>query len=90
MIFTGQLVAPVISVLDVETAPLMVAFHRLLAAGQPAAIALARAQQDVASHHPTGLAEVAPFVCFGAGFTAPNRTIPPAVRVGELAARRFS
>jgi CHAT domain-containing protein len=69
---TGQLVAPVISVLDVETAPLMVAFHRLLAAGRPAAVALACAQQDLAGRHPTGLAEVAPFVCVGAGFTAPN------------------
>jgi tetratricopeptide (TPR) repeat protein len=66
---TSQLIAPVVSVLDVETTPLMIAFHRLLAAGQPAAVALACAQQDIAGRHPTGLAEVAPFVCLGAGFT---------------------
>jgi CHAT domain-containing protein len=69
---TSQLIAPVVSVLDVETAPLMIAFHRLLAAGQPAAVALACAQQDIAGRHATGLAEVAPFVCFGSGFTAPK------------------
>lgn len=69
---TSQLIAPVVSVLDVDTAPFMIAFHRLLAAGQSAAVALAAAQQDIASQHPTGLAKVAPFVCLGAGFTTPN------------------
>jgi CHAT domain-containing protein len=69
---TSQLIAPVVSVLDVGTAPFMIAFHRLLAAGQPAAAALAAAQQDIAGRHPTGLAEVAPFVCLGAGFTTQN------------------
>jgi tetratricopeptide (TPR) repeat protein len=65
---TSQLIAPVVSVLDVETAPLMIAFHRLLAAGRPAAAALAAAQQEIAGGEPTGLATAAPFVCFGAGF----------------------
>lgn len=67
---TSQLIAPVVSVLDVDTAPFMIAFHRLLAEGRPAAAALAAAQQDLAGQHPTGLAKVAPFVCLGAGFTA--------------------
>ncbi|HEV8560016.1 MAG TPA: CHAT domain-containing protein [Actinophytocola sp.] len=61
-----RLVAPVIDVLDIETAPLMVAFHRLLATGVPAATALASAQQAAADAHPAGLAAVAPFICLGA------------------------
>jgi CHAT domain-containing protein len=63
---TRRLVAPVIDVLDIETAPLMVAFHRLLATGAPAATALAAAQQAAADAHPAGLAAVAPFICLGA------------------------
>jgi CHAT domain-containing protein/tetratricopeptide (TPR) repeat protein len=69
---TSQLVAPVMGVLDMETAPLMVEFHRLLAAGHPAATALASAQQHIAGQQPTGISDVAPFVCLGAGFTAPG------------------
>jgi tetratricopeptide (TPR) repeat protein len=73
----SQLVAPVLSVLDVETAPLMVAFHRLLTAGQPAAVALANAQQQTADQHPAGMAAVAPFICLGAGTIAPDlRPVP--------------
>ena len=68
----SQLIAPVLSVLDIETTPLMVAFHRLLAAGHPAAAALAGAQQQIAREYPTGMSDVAPFICLGAGFTAPD------------------
>jgi CHAT domain-containing protein len=64
---TSRLVAPVLNVLDAETAPLMVEFHRLLAAGRPAASALAAAQQATVEAHPAGLAAAAPFVCLGAG-----------------------
>jgi CHAT domain-containing protein len=71
-------------VLDMETAPLMVEFHRLLAAGCPAATALASAQQQIAGQQPTGISAVAPFVCLGAGFTAPD----PHVEHHEAANRR--
>lgn len=67
----AHLVAPVLGVLDMETAPLMIAFHRLLAAGQSVAAALAAAQQKIAGSHRDGLTDVAPFVCLGAGFTSP-------------------
>jgi tetratricopeptide (TPR) repeat protein len=70
-----QLVASVVAVSDAETAPLMVAFHRLLAGGHPVAVALGRAQQEVAEDGgPTSTAVTAGFVCIGAGF--PHR-VPP-------------
>jgi CHAT domain-containing protein/tetratricopeptide (TPR) repeat protein len=70
-----QLVASVVAVSDADTAPLMVAFHRLLAGGHPAAVALGRAQQEVAEDGgPTSTAATAGFVCIGAGF--PHR-VPP-------------
>jgi CHAT domain-containing protein/tetratricopeptide (TPR) repeat protein len=68
----SQLIAPVLSVLDVETEPLMVAFHKLLSVGHPAAAALASAQQQVAAGQPSGRSDVAPFICLGAGLTAPD------------------
>ena len=66
---TRRLVAPVLAVLDIDTAPLMIAFHRHLAAGRSAACALAMAQEQTAGHHPAGLAVTAGFVCMGAGLT---------------------
>jgi tetratricopeptide (TPR) repeat protein len=68
---TTQLVASVYPILDAETAPLMVAFHRLLAAGRPPAVALASAQQEMVSD-PATMAAAAGFVCVGAGFTSPR------------------
>ena len=68
---TRQLVGSVISVPDAETTPLMVAFHRLLAAGHPAATALARSQQQVGSEDTRAMAAAAGFVCIGAGLDAP-------------------
>lgn len=62
---TRRLVAPVIAVHDVDTAPLMVAFHELLRTGESAAGALATAQQRTADRHPYGIAAVARFVCVG-------------------------
>ncbi len=64
---TRQLVASVVPVPDAETAPLMVAFHRLLAAGRPAAAALAESQQQVAREQTRAMAASAGFVCIGAG-----------------------
>lgn len=68
----AQLVASVVSLPDAETASLMVAFHRRLAAGQPAAIALADAQQELRDEEPATLAAAAGFVCLGAGISAPG------------------
>ncbi|GIJ55297.1 CHAT domain-containing protein [Virgisporangium aurantiacum] len=66
-----QLVASVVPVPDAATAPLMVEFHRRLAAGLAPATALAQAQQSVGlSTDEAGGAELAAaagFVCVGAG-----------------------
>ena len=62
---TAQLIASVVPVPDPETAPLMVALHRRLAAGRPAAVALAQAQTEIADTGPRGLAAAAGFVCIG-------------------------
>jgi tetratricopeptide (TPR) repeat protein len=64
---TRRLVAPVLAILDLDTAPLMIAFHRHLVAGRPVASALALAQQQTADCHPGGLAATGGFVCLGAG-----------------------
>jgi len=64
---TRRLVASVVPVPDAETAPVMVAFHRLLAAGRPAGAAIAAAQQQVAGEETAAMAASAGFVCIGAG-----------------------
>ncbi|HEY7147445.1 MAG TPA: CHAT domain-containing protein [Streptosporangiaceae bacterium] len=61
---TNQIIAAVVPVPDAETTPLMVELHRLLAAGQPAAAALARAQQVARDASPAAAA-AAGFVCLG-------------------------
>jgi CHAT domain-containing protein len=58
-------VAPVVSVPDAETAPLMIDFHRLLAAGVPVAPALAQAQMRLGDSHPAAMAAAAGFVSIG-------------------------
>ena len=63
---THTLVASVIPVRDTATRPLMVDFHRRLAAGARPAQALAEAQAAVPPDHPDALS-AAGFVCFGAG-----------------------
>jgi tetratricopeptide (TPR) repeat protein len=63
----AQLVASVVPIPDAETTPLMVAFHRRLAAGQGAATALAEAQQQLTDRDPRSLAASAGFVCLGSG-----------------------
>jgi CHAT domain-containing protein len=63
---TRQLIGSVIPVPDLETAPLMVEFHRLLAAGRGAAEALAAAQQAAAAQGGAALAAAAAFICVGA------------------------
>jgi CHAT domain-containing protein/tetratricopeptide (TPR) repeat protein len=61
----AQLVASVVPIPDAETAPLMMLFHRLLAAGRPAAAALAAAQRQLQDHDPGSIAAAAGFICMG-------------------------
>ncbi|WP_100498889.1 CHAT domain-containing protein [Geodermatophilus chilensis] len=63
---TRQVVASVIPVPDAETAPLMTAFHELLAAGRSVAAALAEAQARTSATEPAVVAAAAGFVCVGA------------------------
>jgi tetratricopeptide (TPR) repeat protein len=78
---TRRLVASVVPIPDAETTPLMIGFHRLLAAGVPAAAALGRAQQQVTEESTTALAAAAGFVCAGAGLTAPAPARPSSVSI---------
>jgi CHAT domain-containing protein len=62
---TSQVVASVIPVPDAETVPLMVAFHRRLAAGVPTVPALAAAQAELGAGEPEAMAAAAGFVSIG-------------------------
>jgi tetratricopeptide (TPR) repeat protein len=62
---TSQVVASVIPVPDAETVPLMVAFHRRLAAGTPTVPALAAAQAELGAGAPGAMAAAAGFVSIG-------------------------
>jgi tetratricopeptide (TPR) repeat protein len=66
-----QVVGSVVPIPDAETAPLMVAFHRQLAAGQHVAAALSHAQRQLAGEGADAMAAAAGFVCIGAGMKAP-------------------
>ncbi|GAA2214044.1 CHAT domain-containing protein [Nonomuraea monospora] len=68
---TRTIVAPVLSILDVESTTLMIALHKLLAAGHSTAAALAQAQQQVAGEDLAAYAVAAGFVCMGADSTVP-------------------
>lgn len=61
----AQLVAPVVPIPDAQTAPLMAAFHRRLADGDTAAVALAHAQQQVSDQGPHQRAAAGGFICLG-------------------------
>jgi CHAT domain-containing protein len=67
---THQLIAPVVPVPDVETAPLMIAFHRHLAAGHNAANALSQAQRQLADGESRAMAAAAGFICIEDGMKA--------------------
>jgi tetratricopeptide (TPR) repeat protein len=62
---TSQVVASVVPVPDAETVPLMVAFHRRLAAGTPAVPALAAAQAELGHCEAETMAAAAGFVSIG-------------------------
>jgi tetratricopeptide (TPR) repeat protein len=64
---TRQVIASVVPVPDAETAPLMIAFHRLLAAGESAAMSMALAQRQLSSGRPAAMAAAAGFVSIGPG-----------------------
>ncbi|GAA1018073.1 CHAT domain-containing protein [Acrocarpospora pleiomorpha] len=63
---TRAIVAPVLSVLDAETTTLMIALHKLLAAGHSVASALAQTQRQIAGEDAQAGALAAAFVCIGA------------------------
>jgi CHAT domain-containing protein len=62
---TAQVVGTVVPVVDAATTPLMVAFHRRLAAGDQPSAALALAQRQVAAGDSAAMAAAAGFVCMG-------------------------
>ena len=64
---TTSLIAPVISVVDQETVPLMLSYHAELRAGRSAAEALAMVQKEAVAHGDAYWASAAAFVCMGAG-----------------------
>jgi tetratricopeptide (TPR) repeat protein len=63
---TRQVVASVVPVPDVETGPIMIAFHELLLAGRAAPQALAEVQKRFAGEDSAAAAAAAGFVCVGA------------------------
>ena len=65
---SSQLVASPLPVPDAETAPLMTALHRDVAAGRPVAEALARAQHAVRENGDAADVAAGSFVCVGSGF----------------------
>jgi hypothetical protein len=79
---TTQLIAPVLPIADADTTPVMAALHRLVAAGQTPAAALATVQQQMA-HDPTIMATAAAFICLGAGYTTSAPTSEILARPGE-------
>ncbi|GLI02202.1 CHAT domain-containing protein [Phytohabitans aurantiacus] len=64
-----QVVASVVPIPDVETTPLMIAFHQLVVRGHPAPRALAEAQRRIAADGGAAMAAAAGFVCIGAAYT---------------------
>jgi CHAT domain-containing protein len=62
---TRQVVASVVPVPDAETVPLMVAFHRRVAAGLATVPALAAAQAELGAGVPEAMAASAGFVSIG-------------------------
>jgi tetratricopeptide (TPR) repeat protein len=62
---TQHVIASVVPVPDAETAPLMIAFHQLLAGGEPVASALAQAQRQLGHGDPLAMAAAAGFLSIG-------------------------
>jgi len=64
---TASLVAPVVSIPDAETQPIMVAYHQRLLTGLAPAAALAQTQAEFAAGTPRQRASAASFICLGEG-----------------------
>jgi len=75
---SSRLVASPLPVPDAETAPLMTALHRDVAAGRPVADALARAQHAVRGNGDATDVAAGSFVCVGSGFGPAPSLRPPA------------
>ena len=73
---------------DVETAPLMIAFHRQLAAGHGAADALSQAQRQLADGESRAMAAAAGFICIGDGMKAGTRPADTLVAAASHTASR--
>jgi tetratricopeptide (TPR) repeat protein len=73
---TRQIVASVTPIPDAQATPLMVAFHRALAAGNSASVALAESQRQLASEDTVAMATAAAFVCVGAEYSLPPHLDP--------------
>jgi hypothetical protein len=66
---TRQIIASVTAIPDAQATHLMIAFHRALTAGIPAAAALAQTQQKLAAEDAATMATAAAFVCIGGEYT---------------------
>src|SRR5262249_58586155 len=64
-----QLVASVTAIPDAQTAHLMTAFHQAVAAGVPAATALADTQHRLAAEDLATMVTAAAFICIGGEYT---------------------
>jgi len=73
---TRQIVASVTPIPDAQATPLMIAFHRALAAGNSASVALAESQRQLASEDAVAMATAAAFVCVGAEYSLPPHLDP--------------
>ncbi len=64
---TESVVASLVPVPDEAAVAMMVALHREVAAGEPVAVALARARQAITPDRPEAVAVRSAFTCFGLG-----------------------
>jgi CHAT domain-containing protein len=64
---TESVVASLVPVPDDAAVSMMVALHREVAAGEPVAVALARARQAIVPDRPAAVAVRSAFACFGLG-----------------------
>jgi CHAT domain-containing protein len=84
---TRQIIASVTAIPDARATHLMIAFHRALAAGIPAAAALAQTQRRLAAEDAATMATAAAFVCIGGEYILAARSdLSVHQRGNELAA----
>ncbi len=66
---TRQIIASVTAIPDAQATHLMIAFHRALTTGLPAAAALAQTQRTLATQDAATMATAAAFVCIGGEYS---------------------